>query len=159
MKWVVVAVLLAAPAVGAEELERPHLIASIHLFPFTSFPDLLGASVTVHAIPWVDLSAGVSGFVDRFGWWARGGPRFLILDKRDDTHRGFTWRVSVLAGYRAFRDVRANVAGFSGAVSTDLCHFFLPHVGLTVQAALGGTWDAAGKRILPELRLGVGLTF
>ena len=155
-RWVVALALLASTAHAAE---RPHLLGSLHLFPFTSFPDLLGASVTVSAIPWVDLTGGVSGFSDRFGWWARGGPRFEIFDRRDEAQRGLVWRVSVLAGIRAFRDARADVRGFSGALSTDICHFFLPHLGFSVQVALGGTYDATGKRVLPELRLGAGLTF
>lgn len=159
MKALALVVALAAAAAHADDVARPHLLGSVHLFPFTSFPDLLGASVTVSAIPWVDLTGGVSGFTDRFGWWARGGPRFELFDQRDAQQRGWVWRVSVLAGYRAFRDARANVGGFSGALSTDLCRYVLPHLGITVQAAMGGTYDAVGKRLLPELRLGVGVTF
>lgn len=160
MKWALVAAgLLLGSAAHAADLERPRLWASVHLFPFTSFPDLLGGSITVHAVPYLDVTGGLSAFPGRFGWWVRGGPRLLLGDFRDDTHRGLTWRVSVLAGYRAFRDVKADAAGFSAVLSTDFTHFFAPHLGLSVQAACGGMYDAAGKRVLPELRLGVGLAF
>ena len=156
MRWAVVAVLWCAVALAEE---RPRLLGSVHVFPMTSFPDLLGAGLTVHAIPWVDVTAGLSAFPGRFGWWVRGGPRILVGDFRDERHHGLTWRVSALAGYRAFRDVKADAAGFSAVLSTDVTHFVSPHLGLSVQAACGGLYDATGKRVLPELRVGVGLTF
>ncbi len=157
--WAVVAVLGLGSFARADAPARPGLIGSLHLYPMTSFPDLLGGAVTVHLIPWVDVQGGLSAFPGRFGWWVRGGPRFLVLDSRDDQHHGLTWRVSVLAGYRAFRDAKADAAGFSGLLSTDFTHFFREHLGLSIQAACGGLYDAAGKRVLPELRLGVGITF
>lgn len=156
MRWALLAVVLASTARGEE---RPRLWGSVHLYPMTSFPDLLGGGLTLHVIPWIDLQGGLSAFPGRFGWWVRGGPRFLIGDFRDETHRGLTWRFSALAGYRAFRDPKADAAGFSAILSTDVTHFFSPHLGLSIQAACGGMYDAAGKRVLPELRLGVGLTF
>lgn len=139
--------------------ERPHLLGSVHLYPMTSFPDLLGGQITVHAIPFVDVQAGLSAFPGRFGWWARGGLRLMIADFRDDKDVGLTWRISALAGYRAFRDSKADAAGFSALLSTDVTHFFGPHLGLSFQGACGGMYDAANKRVLPELRLGIGLTF
>ena len=157
MRWALLALVLSQ-AVRAEP-ERPRLYGSVHLYPMTSFPDLLGGGLTVHVIPWIDLQAGLSAFPGRFGWWVRGGPRFLIGDFRDELHHGLTWRVSALAGYRAFRDVKADAAGFSALLSTDVTQFFSPHLGLSIQAACGGLYDATGKRALPELRLGVGLTF
>ncbi len=159
MKWCVVAIALSAVAARAQDLERPRLIASVHVTPFTSFPDLLSVSATVHAIPYLDVSGGVSGFTDRFGWWVRGGPRLQVGDWRDEQHRGLTWRISAQAGYRAFRDARANAAGFSGLVATDFAHFFSPHFAVSLQVALGGLYDAASKRVLPELRLGIGVAF
>jgi hypothetical protein len=158
VRWSFVALLLSASVAGAEE-DRPRLIGSVHLYPMTSFPDLLGGQITVHAIPWVDIHAGLSAFPGRFGWWVRGGPRFVIADFRDENHRGLTWRISALAGYRAFRDSKADAHGFSAQLSTDITHFFQPHLGLTFQAACGGMYDDAAKRVLPEIRLGVGLSF
>lgn len=43
--------------------------------------------------------------------------------------------------------------------SSDVTYFFSPHLGLAFQLAGGGSWDGNGKRVVPELRLGVGLTF
>jgi len=151
--------LLAMALVLSAPEERPRLIGSVHLYPMTSFPDLLGGQLTVHAIPYVDVHAGLSAFPGRFGWWVRGGLRLLIADFRDEKHVGLTWRLSALAGYRAFRDAKADAAGFSAQLSTDVTHFFSPHLGLSIQAACGGMYDGANKRVLPELRVGVGLTF
>lgn len=157
MRWALVALVLSQ---GALAEDRPRLIGSVHLYPMTSFPDLLGGGITLHVIPWIDVQTGLSAFPGRFGWWVRGGPRFLIGDFRDlETHRGFTWRVSVLAGYRAFRDAKADARGFSALLSTEVTHFYSPHLGLSIQAACGGMYDDSAKRVLPELRLGVGLTF
>ena len=151
--------LALAVTLAAAEIEQPHLIASVHLMPMTSFPDLLGAQVTVHAIPWVDLQGGISGLTDRFGWYVRGGIRYLFNDWRDETHVGLTWRFSLLAGYRAMRDPKANAAGFSGLLATDFAYFFKEHLAFTVQLAFGGLWDNPFQRVLPELRLGVGVSF
>jgi hypothetical protein len=125
----------------------------------TSFPDLLGGAVTVHLIPHVDVQGGGSYFPGRTAWWARGGPRLTILDARDDAHRGLTWRVAALLGYRAVSDARGAAAGFTAMLSSDLAHFFAPHLGLSVQMAMGALYDDPNKRWLPELRLGVGLAF
>lgn len=151
--------LLAMALVLSAPEERPRLLASVHLYPMTSFPDLLGGQITVHAIPFIDLQTGMSAFPGRFGWWVRGGLRLLIADFRDEKHVGLTWRISALAGYRAFRDSKADAAGFSALLSTDITHFFSPHLGLSIQLACGGMYDAANKRVLPELRVGVGLSF
>lgn len=153
------ALVAALTLSSAEPAPRPHLFASVHLFPMTSFPDLLGASVTVHAIPYVDVTSGLSWFPDRFGWWVRGGPRLQIADFRDEANRGLTWRLSALAGYRAFRDAKANAAGFSLVFSTDFTYFFQDHLGLTFQVAMGAMYDDPSKRWLPEIRGGVGLAF
>lgn len=143
----------------APVVERPWLFGSVQVSPFTSFPEGLAAQVTVHAIPWVDLQAGLGGFVDRFAWWVRGGVRYLFNDWRDEHQRGLTWRWSLLAGYRSTRDPRATAAGFTGCVASDFDYFFFEHLGLNFQLALGGTWDDPNKRVLPELRLGVGVSF
>lgn len=154
MSWAALA--LALSLASAED--RPHLFASVHASPMTSFPDLLGGQLTVHAIPFVELQGGLGGFVDRFSWWVRGGFRYLFNDWRDENDLGLTWRIAVLAGYRAARDPRVNAAGFSGLVATDFDWWFARHLALSFQLALGGMYDAAGKRILPELRLGIGVS-
>lgn len=159
-RCVVLAALLASSAFAADP-DRPHLIASVHLSPMTSFPELLGGQLTVHAIPFVEIQGGLGGFPGtspRFAWWVRGGVRYLFNDWRDAENKGLTWRIAVLAGYRSSSDPRASAAGFSLLAATDLDWFFADHLALSFQLALGGMYDAKGKRVLPELRLGVGIS-
>lgn len=153
------AVLLYALAASADEPERPWLFGTVAISPYTSFPDLLSATVTVHAIPWVDVQAGGARSATTSGWWVRGGPRYLVNDWRDEQQRGLTMRIALLAGYRAIKDVRVDAKGFCAALTLDLAYFFLPHLGVSVQVGTGGTYDAPAKRVVPELRLAVGAVF
>lgn len=152
--------LLCLAQATAQEPERPWLIASVHVSPMTAFPDGLAGQVTVHAIPWVDLQAGLSTFPgQRVAWWARGGVRYLVADGRDEDQRGVTWTMAVLAGVRAVRDSRVDALGFSGAVASDVRWFLAPHFALSLQVLLAGMYDGAGQRVLPEARLGLGVAF
>jgi hypothetical protein len=155
VKAVLVAAVLASSALAGD---RPHLVASAQVTPMTSLPDFLSAFVTVHAIPYVDLQGGASFFPGTFGWWVRGGPRVLFNDWRDDQHRGLTWRVALLGGYRAFRDTKGDARGVSFVLANDFTYFLTPHLGLTLSVSGGGLYDVPGQRFLPELRLGLGVT-
>ncbi len=155
MKGAVVAAVLASSALAGD---RPHLVATAQVSPMTALPDFLSAFATVHAIPYVDLQGGVSFFPSTFGWWVRGGPRVVFNDWRDEAHRGLTWRVALLGGYRAFRDAKADARGVSFVLANDFTWFFLPHLGVTVSVTGGGLYDLEGARFLPELRLGLGVT-
>jgi len=155
----VTSVLLAmalAAAPGAHE--RPWLFGSVYLSPMTAMPERLSAFATVHAIPWVDLQGGVSFFPGTFGWWVRGGPRVTVEDWRDDDDRGVTLRLALLAGYRALDDERTHGGGFSGVAAADITYFFSRFVGLAFHLAGGGSWDGTAKRVVPEFRLGIGVT-
>lgn len=154
MSWAALALALSLASAD----DRPHLFASVHAAPMTSFPELLGAQLTVHAIPFVEVQGGLGGFPGRFAWWVRAGFRYLFNDWRDADDRGLTWRLAALAGYRSASDPRVSAAGFSGLVATDFDWFFARHLALSFQLALGGLYDAAGKRVLPELRFGVGVS-
>lgn len=151
------AVVASAPAEAPAE--RPRLFASVYLSPMTAVPERLSAYATVHAIPWVDVSGGASFYPGTFGWFVRGGPRVTVDDWRDEEDRGVTLRLALLAGYRVVQDARVNGGGFSGVVTVDVTYFFARHLGLAIQAAGGGSWDGDGKRVVPELRLGVGVAF
>ncbi|MCC6336252.1 MAG: hypothetical protein IT380_19970 [Myxococcales bacterium] len=148
-----------SPSPSVEPAPRPRLIGSVYLSPMTAVPDRLSAWATLHLIPWVDVQGGVAFYPGTFGWWVRGGPRVLVDDWRDELHRGATLRLALLAGFRALRDERVDGAGFSGVAAADVTYFFSPHLGLAFHLAGGGSWDGNGKRVVPELRLGVGLSF
>lgn len=155
------ALLAAVLAASTPEApaERPWLFASVYLSPMTAVPERLSAYATVHAIPWVDVSGGVSFYPGTFGWFVRGGPRVTVDDWRDESDRGVTLRLALLGGYRVVQDARVNGGGFSGVLAADVTYFFARHLGLAFQLAGGGSWDGNGKRVVPELRLGLGLTF
>lgn len=152
------ALVAAALAASEPAPQRPHLVATAQVTPMTGLPDLLAAFVTVHAIPFVDLQGGVSFFPGTFGWWARGGPRVVLNDWRDQAQRGLTWRVALLGGWRALRDVKGDARGVSFVLANDFTYFLAPHLGLTFSVTGGGVYDVAGQRFLPELRLGLGVT-
>lgn len=151
---------LAALVLAAAEPapDRPYLVATAQVTPLIGLPDLLSGFVTLHAIPYVDLQAGLSFFPGTIGWWARGGPRAVFHDWRDETQRGLTWRIALLGGWRTFRDVKGDARGVSFALANEFTYFLAAHFGLTLSVTGGGLYDVAGQRFLPELRLGLGAT-
>ncbi len=149
---------LLAVAVMAAPGERPWLLGSAFASPMSALPERLSAWATAHVIPWVDVSGGVAFFPGTSGWFVRGGPRLLVDDWRDEHHRGLTLRLALLGGYRFIQDARVTGGGFSGVLTVDVTYFLAPHLGLAVQLAGGGSWDARGQRVVPELRLGLGVT-
>lgn len=134
------------------------LIASVRVSAFTGLPDVLGASATLHLIPYVDIEAGGSALVFSQGWYVRGGPRWLFEDWRDEHHRGATLRLSVLAGFKSLRLRDSAFAGFHAALAAEFTWWLASHLGLSFQLSGGGTvrsWPA----FFPELRLGIGVAF
>lgn len=152
--FALLSVLLAA---APQTNERPLLIASVRVTPFTGWPDLAGVSATIHLIPYFDVEGG-GAFGLTQTWFVRGGPRFLFEDWRDEQHKGFTLRMSALGGYKAvaLRDVRFGGFHFAGAL--ELTGWLAAHVGLTMQLSGGGTvrsWPS----FFPELKLAFGAAF
>lgn len=150
--------LLVSLLVTAAPADRPLLIASVRVSTFTGWPDVLGASATVHLIPWVEVEGGASAFVFSRGWYARGGPRWLFEDWRDEQHRGLTLRLSALAGVKSVTLKDSSFLGFHFAAAVELTWWLASHVGLTLQLTGGGTvraWPA----FFPELRLAWGAGF
>jgi hypothetical protein len=146
--------LLLCAAPGPDE--RPRLVGAVRLSTFTGFPDVLGVSGTLHVIPFVDLEGGASAFVFARGWYARGGPRWLFEDWRDDTQRGATLRLSLLAGVKSLAVPDGAFLGFHVAGAVEFTWWLAPHAGLTFQLTGGGT-VRAWPRFFPELRLAWGL--
>lgn len=151
--------LLLALAVSAQDPpERPRLIGSVRLSTFTGLPDVLGVSGTLHVIPYVDLEGGASAFVFAQSWYVRGGPRWLFEDWRDDSNKGVTLRLSLLAGYKSIALADSRFGSFHFAGALELTWWLASHAGLTLQLSGGGTvraWPA----FFPELRLAWGVSF
>ena len=146
--------VLMAVLAGSE----PRLIGSVRVSTFTGLPDVLGVSGTFHLIPYVDLEGGASAFVFAQGWYARGGPRWLFEDWRDEANRGLTLRLSALAGVKSVALPNERFLGFHFVGAVELTYWFAAHAGLTFQLTGGGTvrrWPA----FFPELRLAWGVAF
>lgn len=150
MSWLLAGLLAAAP--------QPVLIGSVRVSTFTGLPDVLGVSGSFHLIPYVDLEGGASAVVFAQSWYARGGPRWLFEDWRDETNRGLTLRLSALAGVKSVTLPSERFLGFHFVGAAELTYWFASHAGLTFQLTGGGTvrrWPA----FFPELRFAWGVAF
>ncbi len=122
----------------------------------SGFPDTLGGSLTVHAIPYVDLEGGAAAFNP--SWFVRAGPRYALVDSRD----GLMVRVAALFGYKSATVFSSELTrGFHFAGTLDFTWWLAAHFGLDLQLSGGGTFDPgrAGRRMLPDLRVGLGVSF
>lgn len=150
--------------VSIADRDRPHLIATLRVSPVTAFPDGLGLSLVIHAIPYIDIEAGVGVGV---GWleaaaYIRGGPRLLVKDWRDEAQHGWTMRASVLGGPRHGITFVQNTLHANVAAAADWTYWVDPHFGFSVQL-LGGILipveSHQGMDYRPDVRLAVGLSF
>jgi len=148
MIWLVLSLITAA--------DQPRLLVSARVS--TGFPDLLGASVTVHAIPYVDVEAG--GALLSLSWLVRAGPRYMLVDAREGTDVGLSVRVAALFGYKRVDRASDVTRGFHFAGTVDLTWWLASHFGLTLQFAGGGTFDPtrSNRRVLPDLRVSFGVS-
>lgn len=152
------AVIAALVLTEASPPERPLLVGSVRVSTFTGIPDVLGASATLHVIPFVDLEGGGATFVFASAWYVRAGPRWLFEDWRDEHHRGLTLRLSALFGYKVIALPNERFGNFHFVGALELTQWLAPHLGLTFQLSGGGT-VRAWPRFFPELRLGWGVAF
>ena len=151
--------LVVLVSVAAFADEPPPRIATGRVSTFTGLPDLLGASVTLHVIPWVDVEVGGSALLLGTTLWARGGPRYLLGDWLDESCRGLTLTVSALFGYKWVEALGGVTRGFHFAGAFELTRWLSPHLGVAVQVAGGGTFDPGrtNRRVFPDLRLSFGV--
>lgn len=151
-------VLALIALLSAADVERPRLVATVRVSTFTGWPDLLGASATVHLIPYVDLEAGGSALFVTRSWYARGGLRWLFEDWRDEHDKGLTLRLSALAGFKRVELPDAAFQGFHVAGALEFTWWLARHFGLSLQLSGGGT-VRAWPNFFPELRLAFGTSF
>ncbi len=166
MTSLLLSLLLTFSTAQTPELEQeaptpPHLIATLLISPASAFPDFLNASVTVHAIPYVDIETGAGLSLTNFTFYGRAGPRLLIRDWRDHARRGVTLRTSALVGFKQFFNFSgAAPLAFNTVATADATYWVASHFGLSTQIAAGAiVVPERTPRVLPDLRLAFGLSF
>lgn len=153
----VLAVMLASE--GGPSAEPSHPIGSFTVSAFSGFPDVIGGSAVLSAIPFVDVEGTVA--FELFGLAAsvRGGPRFTLGDWRDEAQRGWQLRLSFLAGARWLRLWGHNSVGPNVVGAIDATRWFARHFGLTIRFSGGAFYEIEYSQLRPDLRLGVGFSF
>lgn len=154
---------LLEDSAAAVDIEPPRLALTLRISPVLAFPDVLSASLTVHAIPYVDIEAGVGFGIFVATAYARTGPRLLIKDWRDESYQGWTMRASVLAGYKVLALWETSTVHALNAIGAlDWTYWTGRHLGFSLQLAGGAVVPvnlSAGLGVMPDLRLAIGLTF
>lgn len=121
----------------------------------SGFPDTVGGSLTVHAIPYVDVEGGAAAVNP--SWFVRAGPRYALIDARE----GLMVRVAALFGCKTATVLGELTRGFHFAGTLDFTWWLATHFGLSLQLSGGGTFDPSkpGRKMLPDLRVGLGVSF
>lgn len=155
-------VSLSAAQVSAEITERPHLFGTVRITPMTAYPDVASGSVTVHAIPYVDLEAGAGFGPSISTLYVRGGPRFVVKDFRKADQHGWTMRFALLAGYKSISTWSPEAfTGLNTVAAADWTYWFGPHTGLTMGVTGGATvrFNNPAAPVQPDFRWSIGLSF
>jgi hypothetical protein len=140
----------------------------------TGVPDYMGGSLTVNAIPWVDVELGITLVNPVMGsQYLRAGPRWSLYEGRNDAGRGLSLRLSALAGARntAAYDVRLGdwgaQWGFNAVGALEGTYWLARYFGVSAQLVAGGTTYFPLRRpvqallgpLTPDARLSLGLSF
>lgn len=140
----------------------------------TGVPDYMGGSLTVNAIPLVDVELGVT-LVNPLisSLYLRAGPRWSLYEGRNDAGRGLSLRMSALAGARGTTTYVVSQGGFGGqwglnAVATlEGTYWLARYFGVSAQLVAGGTTYFPLRRpvqvflgpLTPDARFSLGLSF
>ncbi|MFY0529838.1 hypothetical protein ACN28I_43965 [Archangium gephyra] len=140
----------------------------------TGVPDYLGGSLTVNAIPLVDVELGatlVNPVVASL--YLRAGPRWSLYEGRNDAGRGLSLRLSALAGARGTSAYDVRQGGWRGqwglnaVAALDGTYWLARYFGVSAQLVAGGTTyfplrqpvQALLGPLTPDARLSLGLSF
>ncbi|PTL80607.1 hypothetical protein [Vitiosangium sp. GDMCC 1.1324] len=149
-------------------------IATVRASWRTGVPDYVGASLTVHALPVVDVEVGATLVNPVIGsLYLRAGPRFSLYEGRNNAGRGLSLRLSALAGARntaAYAVSQGNWTGQWGlnVVGTlEGTYWVLRYLGVSAQLVAGGTtylpWQGPVRTLrgplTPDARFSLGLSF
>jgi hypothetical protein len=149
-------------------------IATVRASWRTGVPDYIGASLTVSAIPVVDVEAGVTLLQPIVGsLYLRAGPRFSLYEGRNEAGRGPSLRLSALAGARNTSAYAVSQGawraqwGLNVVGTLEGTYWLLRHFGVSAQLVAGGTtyFPLRGSvqpllgPLTPDARLSFGLSF
>lgn len=168
---------LGLPEARASEPERPPSrwgIATARLSWRTGVPDYTGLSLTVNAIPRVDVEAGLTLVQPIVGsLYLRAGPRFSLYEGRDDAGHGLALRWSALAGARNTSTYEVSQGawraqwGLNVVGTLEGTYWLLRHFGVSAQLVAGGTSYLPLRGpvrpllgpLTPDARFSLGLSF
>ena len=153
----------AESAISPRELARPTHVASVRGSAQPGATDLFTASVTLHAIPFVDVDTSWGAAE---GLSARAGPRWTLGDRRGPDHRGGESRLSVLAGMRGLYSTASDSFLARGpnldmVAALDGTWWLEPHFGVNAQLVAGVAYFPTVERSawVPDVRFAVGVSF
>jgi hypothetical protein len=153
---------------------EPWGIATARLSLYSGVPDYRGLSLTVNAIPHVDVEVGATLVVPIVGsTYFRAGPRFSLYEGRDAAGHGLSLRWSALAGARntATYEVRQGAWraqwGVNAVGTLEGTYWLLRHFGVSTQLVAGGTTYLPMRGpvrpllgpLTPDVRFSLGLSF
>ncbi len=141
------------------EQERPVRLLSVTASAYSGFPDLVGLSLALHPIPYVDLEATVAMVGLGLSSALRLGPRLTLADGRDARNVGATLVGSLLVGARAFALWERSGVGPDVVFGLDGTWWFAAHFGLTARLTVGAMYDVQRPSVVPDARLGLGFAF
>ncbi|MCY1076118.1 hypothetical protein [Archangium lansingense] len=140
----------------------------------TGVPDYLGGSLTVNAIPWVDVELGVTLVNPVLGsLYLRAGPRWSLYEGRNDAGRGLSLRLSALAGARNTSTYSVSQGdwgaqwGLNAVGALEGTYWLARYFGVSAQLVAGGTAYFPLRRpvqvlsgpVTPDARFSLGLSF
>lgn len=143
--------------------ERPAHLASLRGSAQPGADDVFTASVTVHAIPFVDVE---TSWGSAEGLSARAGPRWTLGDRRGPDARGGESRVSLLAGVRGLCSTTSWTFLHRGpnldlVAALDGTWWLEPRFGVNAQVVAGVAYYPTAERSpwVPDVRLALGVSF
>lgn len=142
---------------------------ALRLSAMSGIPDLLGISLTLHALEPLVLEAGVSTLGLGVTAYGRVGGAIPLLRRRDPWGRGWTSSFLLMAGYRYISGVIWSTTishAVTATASINATYWFVPRFGLQFALDAGGGYifkqdnrSSDPPDFYPELRLSVGVAF
>ncbi|AKJ05936.1 hypothetical protein [Archangium gephyra] len=140
----------------------------------TGVPDYMGGSLTVQALPLVDVELGATLVNPVVGsLYLRAGPRWSLYEGRDDAGRGLSLRMSALAGARGTSAYVVSEGSFgaqwglNAVAALEGTYWLARYFGVSAQLVAGGTTYFPLRRpvqvllgpLTPDARFSLGLSF